>query len=321
MADRSDTGLPSIAEAFALAAREAEGTEPEADAPEAVEAPEAGVLDGIEDAEAAPAEQPVEVEADQEPDDQSVFGELEVDPAAEADEGAAILGAEIEVEGFDGPMTVQKMKDELEGSYLRQADYTKKTQALAEERKAFDTDSAAAKKLFDSLSQDAPATVAYLAEQLGLLEPSDALAEKVKALQGAWQPPLTGEALEAEIEKRVESRLAEHPTVQQAEAEAALAAVDRAIADIEKKFEVKLTDSDKQKLLGRALQANTSDLGLVFSAMKAEADDKRRQRKEAAASATRRPGTREDTDTDKPAKVTSVRDALELALSEQADAA
>lgn len=320
MVDQPAAELPTVSEAFARAVSIAEGEDspevtPDLDGKEAAETEETEAP--TEDAEPAEEEQPEATEADPEEVEEDIFADLD-DTDGDPDEGETfdLMAAEVEIDGLDAPLPVKELRD----GYLRQADYTRKTQALAEERKTFDTESDAAKRLYEALASDPAGTAAYLAEQTGLVE-QGALGEKTAALQGTWQAPLTGDALDKEIETRVAQRLAEHPSVVEAEQQNALARIDRDFADIETKNKVTLPPKTRERILKRAIDAETSNLDLVYTAMQAELDQQRRQREDAKATATTRPGPREDTDSDKPAKISSVRDALDAAIAEAEAAA
>ena len=311
MVDQPTTELLSVSEAFAVATSLAEGEDsPEVtpDLDQEVETEE--TTEAVaEDAAPAEEEQPDAAEADPEADEEDIFADL--DDGDSEEEPFDLMAAEVEIEGFDDPKSVKDLRD----GYLRQADYTRKTQALAEERKTFDGEFAAAKKLYEALASDPAGTVAYLAEQSGLVE-AGTLGEKVAKLQGTWEPPLTGEALDAESEKRVEQRLAEHPSVVEAAQTNMVAQIDRDFAAIETKNKVTLSPKTRDRILKRAVEAGTSSLDLVYTAMSAELDQKRRQREDAKATATTRPGPRDTTDSDKPAEINSVEEALDAAIAE-----
>lgn len=316
MTIQADAGLMGVEEAFSLAVAAEEGA--------AVAAPEAP--GPAEEADPILDEQTLEGDegSPTDTDDNDIFADLD-EPDGEGTPSADVvaeIAALVATDGADIPKDLdtlkQVLKDQRDG-YLRQADYTKKTQALAEERKTFEAESAAAKRLYDELARDPAATVAYLAEQVGLVE-QGALGDKVKHLQGAWEPPLTGEALEAEIERRVEARLSDHPDLMAAREQAAIARVNEEFAAIEQKHGVVLSDKARMKMLERASAEGTSNLGLVFNAMQAEVQQRRQQREAARAAATARPGPRDSTSTEPP-KVKSVEDAFALALEEHAAAA
>lgn len=307
----AQAGVESISDALALAFDAADA--PEGDTIPVVEteaaAPKAG-----EQAPAVVPDQPAEDQESSEPaDNEDIFAILD-----EGDGAPDPLGQEFEIEGFDRPLTVAEMKAELEGDRLRQADYTRKTQALAEQRKSFKDESTQALNLFNQLQQDPAATIAFLAEQMGLVE-KGALGQDVTRVRSTWEPPLTGEALETEIESRVEARLAEHPTVVEAQQQTLVNKVNQDFADIEQKYGVTLSDQARFRMLGAAQEAGTSNLELVFQAMQAQASAKRQAAERAKAAATSRPGTR-PSESDTPAEIETLKDAFDLAWEGQEQA-
>jgi len=326
MTDRPDAGLISIEDALGKAVSEMEGVADDAayiPDPEGSEAV-ASELPATEDAEPVAGEQPADGQESVEgADDTDIFADLDDETAGTEPDVFAELAAIVATDDTPAPKDLDELKEVVQNQkdgILRQADYTRKTQALAEERKAFESDSENALKLFAELGRDPAATVAYLAEQTGLVE-KGALNERAAQVQAEWVPPLTGQEQEAEIEKRVEARLAEHPDVLSAQEATSLARVNQDFADIETAHGVNLTDKDKLRILKEAKESGTSNLGLIYDALQARVAAKRQAREQARAAASSRPGTRSDTSADKPAEVNTVADAFDLAIAEAEAAA
>jgi hypothetical protein len=244
--------------------------------------------------------------------EESIFGDLAAEVTPKSPDGVD-WETKVAVKGFDEPVPLRELRD----GFMRQADYTRKTQALAEDRKQFSSENENALRLYTSLAEDAVGSVAYMAVQMGLVTEAD-VAGKVKDLRGVWKPPPKPDELEKIIEQRVEDRLKDHPALQQATMVTAQREVDRRFDEIETKFSVSLKPQDRARILERAIQAETTDLELVFSGMMAQVERLRKGREEAKNSATNRPGTRSTTDSGKPAKINTVADAFAAALAEAA---
>lgn len=151
--------------------------------------------------------------------------------------------------------------DELLNGYSRTADYTRKTQALAEERERF----AAYQRLEESLQHNPESTLQALAEaygiNLGSSQPS------------IVQDPFDG--LEQEFVDPLEKEIAElrqwRDSIEQERAAAAeaqrLAAVDAEIETVRQRFGA--TDLNEAELLTFALQHQIGDLSMAYRSMKA----------------------------------------------------
>lgn len=295
-------GLPSLAEALGAAAVETgfedtpEDTLFEAEQPADTAPPEGEVEQSLQE-EAAPAET-----------DQSVFGDLLA--KEEAAPPPDFWGTEVELAGFEQPVKLSEMRD----GYLRQADYTRKTQALAAERKAFEEEHGLALKLMNALTSDPAGTAAYLAVQTKVVEESQ-VADKVRHLQDVWKPPPSREEIEAQVERRIAEEVQKHPAVLQAQQQALIAKIDADFQRIEQKHSIKLTDRDRQAILKKAIDSQTPDLDLVTEAMLRGLDKVRLERDQARGAAGQRPSVRAPS-ADTPAKVRTVEDAFNLALAE-----
>lgn len=295
--------LPSLEDALGAAAVEhGFGDDPEDQIvfeaePPADTAPPSSVEEQITQVDQAPVDT-----------DDSVFAELPEETAAPAQTGVD-LDTPIVVPGIDRPVPIAELRD----GYLRQADYTKKTQALAAERKAFAEQSEGALKLLENLRADPAGTAAYLAVKTGVVT-EEQVAGKVRQMQGAWKPPPTPEEVEAEVERRVAERVQQHPQVIEATAQAIQQRVNDDFSRIEQKHQIKLTGKDRMAVLQRAVKAGTGDLDLVVQGMLRQLEQTRQAREQARGAAGVRPSVRPSSDA--PAKVASVEDAFALALSQ-----
>jgi hypothetical protein len=297
-------GLPSLDEAFESAASTQDFTDTVEDdlfAPErpAEETPSPGNVEQAPQEGTAPAETA-----------ESVFGDLLEDEQT-APKPEDLWATEVELAGFDGPVKLAEVRD----GYLRQSDYTRKTQALADERRAFAEEHKQALDLLNALTRDPAGTAAYLAAKTGVVDEAQ-VADKVRGLQDLWKPPPSREEIEAAVEKRVAEEVLKHPAVLQAQQQVLVAQIDADFQRIESKHGIKLSDRDRAAVLKRAIDSQTPDLDLVAEAMLAKAERVRQERDSARGAAGQRPSAHQAT-VGAPAKVESIEDAFNLALQVQ----
>lgn len=196
---------------------------------------------------------------------------------------------EWELPGVEQPVSQQELWD----GYLRQADYTKKTQEVAEQRKANEK----AIRLWEALQANPLDVVKALAAEAGLIDPNG---EPVQQID--FSPIRTAEQVEAEVQARVQAELAQHPALLEAETQRALAIVDSEFARIEQIHGVKLSQNARTHILRVAGQQQVADLELVYRAERARQESLTQARAEAkAASPTRPTGNRQVTETQAPA--------------------
>lgn len=166
-----------------------------------------------------------------------------------------------------GTVTLAEMRD----GYLRQSDYTQKTQDLADQRKAL----AQARDFFESFENNPEGFARALAERAGLIEAGQGPVVEIELA-----PFRTEAEVEAEIEKRVTERLNSDPNVLQAQVAAARQQVAAEFDRVEKALDVKLGDTARQQIIDEAARREVYDLELVTQALLAK------QRKAAAARGT-----------------------------------
>ncbi len=217
----------------------------------------------------------------------------------------------VEHEGLEGPMTVREL---VEGN-LRQADYTKKTQALAEERRQFEAESAQAAKLLEALKDDPAGTIASLAVEIGLLTERDLSAEQMARINREHRVP-SREQVEAQIEERAKVLLESDPRIIEAEDARLMREVEAQFADIEGKHGVTFSRRDKEAILQNAVRMETMRLDLAYLDLKDRADRLRSERKAAQQSAPQAPspGVVADTTSTQPTEpARNVREAWKRA--------
>lgn len=184
-------------------------------------------------------------------DDDEVVEEPAVDAEAPATYVVKVDGQEIEVS-----------LDELLGGYQRQADYTRKTQTLAEQAKELE----AFKRFDDALRLNPAETLRSLAENLGVKLDGPAATPAVDDGDQGFVDPL--EASVKQLQAQIDSMNAERQTeVAAAQNAARLAAVDAEIDAVRTKAND--PDFDEAELLQFALDHQIGTLDVAWTAMKA----------------------------------------------------
>jgi hypothetical protein len=281
----------------------------------------------VEDAGQPPADeqpQPVVEQAQpgvEQPEGESPITQDALDAALLSDDSTEEEGSEPQAVDVNDPKfwTLEVDMDgtavplqELRDGYLRQGDYTKKTQELAEQRRLIGD----AHDLYERLQADPLSVFNALGVKLGALDASTPVAP----VEG-MPKFMTETEIQAEVDRRLEEAVAVHPQVRNAAATTAMSAIDSAFAGIERDFEVKLTPEHRVAVMQRAVDAGTSDLRLVFEATLARAG--RSNRVAAAAqprSTSTPPANVIAAETPKPASLT-LSEALVAAEQEIAAAA
>lgn len=254
------TELLSFEEAAALAiaeTSEATGVEDEASLPEA-------------ESEAVVEEGQADSEPDEQADSQSVEGAPTEEGESEGEEESLFAEVEVEVEdsvpevndetlipdvpGFDKPVSLRELKE----AAMRHADYTQKTQLVAEQRKSNEK----AIAFVEALQGNSEAVIRQLAEQVGLIEPG---AQPFKVVE--FSPIKTLEETEAEIEARVQAALEEHPVVVEAKVEQAKRLIGEEFDRIGKANGLVISEADRQVVLKEAQRRGVADLELVFTSL------------------------------------------------------
>jgi len=209
----------------------------------------------------------------------------------------------VDVETSDGPKT--ESIDGLRKGYMRQADYTKKTQELAREREL----TAEAVALHKAMLEDPKGFARMIAAKAGLIEDGEAPVKDVKL----W----TDADVDAEVTKRVDAKLAEHPMVKKAQEQEAVAAVTKAFDALEQKYNTKLSNEHRMLVLEEAQKRGVTDLDFVFQALLYQGSQKIAQRKGMQKAGTQR--TTMGTSTEAPPKPVgklTPAQAMDLALQE-----
>lgn len=192
---------------------------------------------------------------------EDLFGDVTVEVAAPVEDLASQTHV---LPGVEKPVTTQELKD----GYLRQRDYTRKTQEVAATAKANEQ----AIKFWKALEADPMGVARTLAEHAGLVAKGAAPQVAVEL-----SPLRTAEQVQAEIDRKVAEAVASHPTVMEAQARKAFAWVEDQFSNLEKLAGRPLSKKDRSTILKVAAQKGITDLEVVFNALVAE-----RSRKQAA---------------------------------------
>lgn len=211
--------------------------------------------------------------------DAELLDELE----AQTDEAPG-MDAEITLPGHDKPVTQRELVD----GYLRQSDYTQKTQELAETRKQLEADNGLANRLIEKL-RDAPLeTVAALAVEVGLLEAEQLDGVNLAGLDTEFRVP-NPEQVQQQIKDGIDTAVEQHPLVVEAQQEVFKQKIKVEFGEIEKQIGKTLTDRDRNAVMQKALEIGTPRLDVAFATLMREADLRRKSQETALAAAPVRP--------------------------------
>lgn len=299
----SDSTL-SIEEAFNAAVAEMEQAETiadEVDLPSA-ESDATAELEQADDNDALFGEQPTS-----EVDDllSSLGDDEQMSPTPESTEFWDTL-VEVTVDGSTQNVPLSEVRD----GYMRQADYTRKTQDVARERKMLET----AARFYNAFEEDQVGFARAVASRVGLIDPSQAA--DVDGVE-----VFTGSQIEAEVEKRMADALAEHPEVKEARKILASRSTDEQIANIEQQYQSKLSAENRARLLNEAKRRGVDDLELVFESLLLRAAQRRQLADMQRKAQTGKPGGTPTQEETKERVIRTPEDAFEAALDELGDTA
>jgi hypothetical protein len=215
------------------------------------------------------------------------------------------------------PNVGEKTLRELMEGYLRQSDYTQKTQTLAEQRKEVER----AIKLYDLMREDTVGTIASLAVEAGLVDegqlgdakPSSAVAEFFKEDRKEVPP---AQDIEAIVAEKVAEALGQNEQIQQMQQQDIQNQIISDLNDIEKNHETTLDEDDRRAILQTALKENNPNLEHVYLRMQARLQKAQAVKQRMKDGSTPRPGQRvpkKDITGKKPA---SVKEAWEWAVAQ-----
>lgn len=273
-----------------------EGTEPVADSDQAVS-------DGEEQSGEESVEKTEVLEQSESEESEELFEDVEVD----IQEGPQVTEEAVrDFLGIDESVDLEELKN----GGLRQADYTRKTQELAAQR----SENEKALKFWEVFTSRPQDVARQLAEQAGLIEPG---AQPVKVVD---MPFRSEEDIEAEVQQRVEERLAEHPVIKSAQEQAADRWIDSEFARIEKEYldGNPLGPQSRQKVLAEAHRRGTTDLEGVFAILLQAQQAKQAQKKSLTSASPNRPTGKGkvEANTEPPVGDDAFEQAVEMAMAE-----
>jgi hypothetical protein len=273
------------------------------------------------EAELALSEESTETDISVEEVEEGVLGEQ---PTVETETDVGLFDDLVEQdeqpEGDSFTVTVNGVEQEvalpeLISGYMRQADYTQKTQDIA----AREREAEKWLTLGRALEERPVETIRQLYTQINQGQPigvSKPISESPVDTSINNSPDV-----EALIEARVAEALANDPRLVAIQKDSALAQINDIFDEIEKMYKVTLTESDKQLTLQTAQDMDTTDLKFVFGGLMSAAQ----QRKLDLANAKRTAPTTpqivpEDVvDPIAPGRFKTFRSALEHTLAEQGE--
>lgn len=207
----------------------------------------------------------------------------------------------VEVAGVEQPVTLRELKD----GYMRQADYTRKTQEVAADRKQHED----AVKFWDAIQANPTEVIRSLAEKVGI--PVDGDVRDIEV-----SPFKTAAEVEAEIARQVEEKVQEHPSVREARYAEAQRVIDDEFARIERENNIQLGPKSRETILQEVNRTGANDLEVVFHALMAKKRQRAAQTDEIRRAAPSSPTGGSSDDTGLPKRVDSFGDAAALALAE-----
>lgn len=297
-------GIRTLADAFRTAETESGlGGSDATDA--ALPAAEADDFSEWEHAETEVVDQPSEV-AEESHDEILELLEFAVDDEETATEAAPTFdwNLSVEVSTVDGPQTVTLA--ELRDGYMMRADYTRKTQELAEQRRQQDE----AIKFYEELRSHPSEVVAYLAEQAGFIKEGQ---RPIREVDFAFPTP---EQVTDMVEARAKELIENDPRVQEAEIVAARARVNEEFGRIEQTHDVTLSQEARRKVMQEAVRLGIDSLETTYELLVARANRKRQQSDALRKSAPSRPGSRPAQAEPGEAKPKDIFEAAAMAAAE-----
>ena len=251
-------------------------------------------------------EQPA-VEEVEEEEEKGLFSDL--DDEAEDEQPESQDSYEVTVDGEKLNVTL----DELKNGYMRQADYTRKTQELSQESAEVKD----AVTLFRALQENPMQTVQKLWETVRQGQPvTDSVPKK------ATQSPSEVD-IDALVEQKLNERLAEDPRLRELEEQRVLAEINAVFDGLEKDYDVTLSEDDRIYVLGKAEKMGVTTIeGLeaVFAKLMHDVERKRKQAQNVQANSTATGYGGKDAASVEPkenVRYSSFRDAMNETLAEE----
>lgn len=159
--------------------------------------------------------------------------------------------------------------DQLRSGNMMQADYTQKTQELADKMREADK----ALTLLRLLEERPLETVKQLYQAVSKGTSVTEVADANENTQLSEIQTVSTD-IEALVEARVAEMLKNDPRLVQVENDQALETINSVFTEIEEMYNVKLTDADKERTLQEAVDRDTDDIKFVFGGLMNQANQK-----------------------------------------------
>lgn len=205
--------------------------------------------------------------------------------------------------------------EELRSGYMMQADYTQKTQELADRGREAEK----AMTLLRLLEERPVETVRQLYQAVSTGAPVTGIAEAKMTTPTPSDTEAAPTDIEALVEVRVAEMLKNDPRLVQVENDQALEQINSLFVEIEEMYSVTLTDADKELTLQTAADMGTTDIKFVFGGLMNKANQKQIALRNAKSTAPVVPEYVPPTDQAPvvPQKFQDFRSAVNAALAEQ----
>jgi hypothetical protein len=171
---------------------------------------------------------------------------------------------DVDIQTVNGQETVTVQ--ELSEGYLRQADYTRKTQDLAAQREQ----AKQALDFFAAFQSDPEGFARSIGVQAGFLDEG---ATPIRDIPSAKIP--SQEEIDARINEQLEERVSSDPRIQSAEIAAAQVQIDTEFSRLETEYGAKLSAKLREDILGEAFRLGSSDLEGILAKRLVQAQQKR----------------------------------------------
>lgn len=209
---------------------------------------------------------------------------------------------------------VKTLRELVDGN-LRQDDYTKKTQAIAEQRRQLESSNVpeGAAKLYELLQNDPAGTVMQMAQELGMADGLRPEADPI--IPNNSDPQIDTDRINEMIEQRVQEALASRPEIEAVRQEQYYNQINGELDSIGRKYDVELSEQDKIAVLNNTLKTKHQNLELTFLQMREQLNKKMasKERVQQSSSGLTRTKTVETQADERPK---TVKEAFQLAMAQ-----
>ena len=204
--------------------------------------------------------------------------EAQSDDEGQGEEAPDVLAQEVTLDDGSTATVAEiiRQRDEM------RKDYTQKTQALADERREFESERESlegARSLRDMLQENPMGTIAEMALRAGIIDEAtaaQAARQSVKADDILPEKQEEEVDIDALVEAKVQEILSNTPAMEQYETQQAQAQVNEIFSDIEDTYDTQLDAADRNAVLQHALDLEEANLELVYLRLNAELQKQQR---------------------------------------------